>query len=154
MSRCTVALDTQDRVSSVVGKERTLEHGPVDISEAVATTWNDIEPEDVRKGVRRRGFGTNEVLLVMNELEPGMDLAPHTHTFPQIALIIEGKALYHIGDVAHQTQPGSVLLIPPGEVHYLEPQGEKVLNLDIFSPVRDDLNHLLDWLREEGPTAG
>jgi quercetin dioxygenase-like cupin family protein len=127
---------------------------PIDMAQAIATVWTDIDSEDVRRGVRRRGFGTDEVLLVMNEMEPDMDLAPHTHTFPQIALIVEGRALYHIGEAAYQTQPGSILLIPPGEVHYLEPQGEKVRNLDIFSPVREDLSHLLDWMRRKTETSG
>jgi quercetin dioxygenase-like cupin family protein len=116
-------------------------------SPVTVSTWADIQDEFVRKGVRRRGFGTPNVLLVMNELERGMDLAPHTHDFDQIALIIEGEANYHIGGVAYPVRAGSVLLIPASQEHYIEPTGDgKVLNLDVFGPARQDLFHLAEWM--------
>ena len=117
----------------------------------VVVNWDDIPVEDVRKGVQRCGFGTSNVLLVMNELEPGMDLSPHTHEFDQIAYIVGGRAVYHIDGVGHEVGPGSIMLIPAGAEHYIDPVGEeKVLNLDIFAPARQDLIHLLDWM----PVAG
>ena len=116
---------------------------------AIATRWEDIPDELVREGVRRRGFGNEQALLVMNELTPGMKLAPHVHeSFDQIAYIVSGTAVYHVDGVDHEVGPGSLILIPAGQTHYIRPTGtEKVLNLDVFGPARQDLIHLLDWMK-------
>jgi hypothetical protein len=59
---------------------------------AVATKWEDIPDEFVRDGVRRRAFGNEGALLVMNELTPGMKTFPHVHEdFDQIATIVSGR---------------------------------------------------------------
>lgn len=114
-----------------------------------AVRWEDIPGEEVRPGVRRRGFGTEDVLLVMNECRPGMQLKPHKHDFDQIAMITSGTAIYHVDGIAHEVGPGSILLVPAGAEHYIEPTGdEPVMNLDVFSPAREDYLHLLGWMKE------
>jgi quercetin dioxygenase-like cupin family protein len=115
-----------------------------------AVRWEEIPDEFVREGVRRRGFGTKECLLVMNECSPGMDLRPHTHEFDQIAMILSGRANYYVEGQQNEMGPGSVLLIPSGKEHYIEPVGDEVVkNIDVFTPLRTDLAHLLDWMKEE-----
>lgn len=118
------------------------------MSRVVAATWDSIPAEQVRRGVTRRGFGTDDVLLVMNEIATEIELGPHVHEdFDQIATIVEGTARYHVGQVAHEVGPGSLLIIPAGTRHYIEPTGGvPVKNLDIFAPARADLRHLLDWM--------
>jgi quercetin dioxygenase-like cupin family protein len=113
-----------------------------------AVRWEEIPSETVRSGVRRRGFGTSDALLVLNECEPGMEIRPHSHEFDQIALITKGRALYHIGDEANDVGPGSVMLIPAGVEHYIEPVGEETVeNIDVFAPAREDYLHLIEWMR-------
>ena len=113
-----------------------------------AVTWDDIPGETARGGVHRRGFGTDKVLLVMHDLAPDMDLSPHSHEFDQIAVIVEGEAIYHVGDRDNRVGPGSVLLIPAGVEHYIEPTSSTpVKNLDVFAPCREDYKHLIEWMR-------
>jgi quercetin dioxygenase-like cupin family protein len=113
-----------------------------------ATTWDEIPDEAVRQGVRRRGFGTKDVLLVRNDCEPGMVVWPHSHPFDQIAMITKGRAIFTIGDERNEVGPGSILLIPGGVEHSLEPIGdETVENIDVFAPARADYLHLLDWMQ-------
>jgi quercetin dioxygenase-like cupin family protein len=110
-----------------------------------AVKWDEIPDEAVRPGVRRRGFGTPDVMLVMNECQPGMDVRPHSHDFDQIAMIVSGTAVYQVGDVRNEVGPGSIMHIPAGVEHYIEPTGEEpVLNLDVFAPAREDYMHLLE----------
>ena len=110
-----------------------------------AVRWNEIPDEEVRPGVRRRGFGTSQVMLVMNECQPGMEVRPHSHEFDQIAMIVSGTAVDHVGDVHNEVGPGSIMLIPAGVEHYIEPTGtEPVMNLDVFAPAREDYMHLLE----------
>lgn len=112
-----------------------------------AFNWDEIPDEPVRPGVRRRGFGTADVMLVRNDCEPGMDVRPHRHEFDQIAMIAKGRAIYHIGEERNEVGPGSIMLIPAGIEHYIEPLGaETVENIDVFAPARDDYLHLLAWM--------
>jgi quercetin dioxygenase-like cupin family protein len=114
-----------------------------------AVRWEDIPDEQVRPGVRRRAIGTRDVLLVMNECRPGMEVRPHSHDFDQLALIMSGQAIYHVGEDHNEVGPGSAMLIPAGVEHYIEPTGsEPVLNLDVFAPAREDYLHLLDWMTD------
>lgn len=114
--------------------------------------WDDLPIEEVRPGVRRSSYTTDDVMLVMNRLSPDMTLGPHVHDdFDQLAYILEGNADYYIDGVAHRMGPGSMLLVPAGAEHYIQPLGdsdETVLNLDIFVPPRSDLLHLVAYMKE------
>ncbi len=113
---------------------------------ATLYNWNDLPNEVVRKGVSRAGFRGEDVLLVMNKIEPGMDINPHSHPFEQVVYIVEGRVRFHVGDDEMEAGPGSLIRIPPDVVHYAEPIGdEPALNLDVFAPIRDDYRHLVEY---------
>lgn len=110
--------------------------------------WAVIPEEQVRPGVRRRSYATDECMLVMNYLEPGMELNPHVHEeFDQLAYILAGEADYYIDGEPNRMGPGSMLLVPAGSPHYISPRGGPVENLDIFCPPREDLLHLVSYLQ-------
>lgn len=112
------------------------------LSEALAgivVNWDDVPEEVIRPGVRRRVYSTDEVMLCWHSLSVGMDLRPHSHEdFDQLALILEGEANYYIDGVARRMGPGSMLLVPKGAEHYIEPLTEPCINLDVFAPPRAD----------------
>jgi len=84
--------------------------------------------------------------MVMNYLEPGMEVRPHSHPFEQIAYIVQGYMKFTVGDEVHELGPGGVIHIPPDVEHCGEPLGDEVvMNLDIFSPIRDDYRHLVEY---------
>lgn len=108
--------------------------------------WESLPKEEVRKGVVRSGFRGDNVLLVMNWLEPGMDVRPHKHPFEQVVYIVRGHVRFHVEDEVLEGGPGSVIRIPPNALHYAEPVGdETVWNLDVFSPIREDYRHLVEY---------
>lgn len=112
--------------------------------------WDELPKEVVRQGVTRCGFAGEQVLMVMNWLEPGMKVNPHKHPFEQIAYIVKGTAAFHIGDAVVTAGPGDVIRIPADVMHYAEPIGsETVLNLDIFAPIRDDYRHLTAYQQKK-----
>lgn len=114
-----------------------------------AFNWNELDRETVRRGVERVGFGSDQVTCVMNWLTPGMEIRPHSHTFEQMCLIIEGRVRMHLGEEVVDLEPGGMIRIPPDVVHYAEPIGDRIaLNLDIFAPAREDYQHLLDHQRD------
>ena len=112
--------------------------------------WNELEREFVRQGVKRVGFRGDDVMCVLNWLEPGMTVRPHSHPFEQLVLIIQGRVRFHVGDESVEAGPGSMMRIPPDVEHYAEPiGGEIALNLDVFAPIRDDYRHLVGYQDNE-----
>jgi quercetin dioxygenase-like cupin family protein len=107
--------------------------------------WEDLPREEVRQGVSRSGYVTDDVMLVMNYVDVGMALNPHTHDdFDQLAYLVTGKANYFVDGVPHLLTASSMLLVPAGSPHYIEPLEGPCLNLDIFTPPREDLKHLAE----------
>ena len=105
--------------------------------------WSELPREAVRPGVSRSAFRGDNALMVMNWLEPGMEVRPHSHPFEQLAYILAGRVRFTIGDDVVEVGAGEVVRIPPDVVHCGEPIGdETAVNLDVFAPVRDDYRHL------------
>lgn len=114
-------------------------------------SWDEIPSESPRPGVTRRAFGTEDCMVVMNYCEPGMELRPHKHDFDQLAIFTKGRAIFTVGETRHEVGPGTVLLIPAGELHFCEPVGDEVVhNIDVFAPARPDYAHLLEWMGSGG----
>ncbi len=117
--------------------------------------WNELPREGVRKGVERVGFRGENCMVVMNWAQPGMDVNPHSHTFEQMAICVQGRMNYHVGDEVFEMTPGSMLRVPAGVKHYAEPLGDEVvLNLDVFAPIRDDYKHLVEYQAAEFEDVG
>lgn len=111
-----------------------------------AYQWDELPKEAVRAGVTRSGFRGDDVLLVMNWLQPGMQTNPHSHPCEQIVYVVQGRMRFVIGDEIIEVGAGSVIRVPPNVRHYGEPIGsEPVLNLDVFAPFREDYRHLVEY---------
>jgi quercetin dioxygenase-like cupin family protein len=111
-----------------------------------AYNWNDLPREFVREGIERCGFRGDNIVAVMNWVAPNITVNPHTHDFEQLVFCIQGRFNYHVGDEVHLMTPGSMLRVPPHTLHFVEPLGNEIaLNLDLFSPLRDDYMHLVAY---------
>ncbi|MBN8840807.1 MAG: cupin domain-containing protein [Sphingomonadales bacterium] len=112
--------------------------------------WNELDRETVRPGVSRAGFRGDDVMLVMNWLQPGMETRPHSHPCEQIVYVVKGRMRFVIADEEIEVGAGGLVRIPPGVMHYGEPIGdEEVLNLDVFAPLREDYRHLVAYQDDE-----
>jgi quercetin dioxygenase-like cupin family protein len=108
--------------------------------------WNELPRESPRYGIERVGFRGDNAMVVMNWLSPGLTPNPHSHPFEQLVLILRGRVRFHVGDDVVECGPGSMVRVPPDVMHWAEPVGDEVcLNLDVFSPVRDDYRHLVAY---------
>lgn len=116
-------------------------------TEPVKVRWADLDLEEVRPGVRRCGIAGHDAMLVMNELQPGMQAVPHSHPEDQIALVLEGRVRFDVEGQLFEVGPGEVLLIPGGAQHFGEAIGDGVArNIDVFAPPRADYAHLTTWM--------
>ena len=108
-------------------------------------TWNSLPKETVRPGVERAGFRGEDVLMVMNWLDPGMEVNPHSHPCEQLVYVVQGTMRFVVDGEELRASAGSLIRIPPDVEHYGEPIGdEQVLNLDVFAPIRADYRHLVE----------
>lgn len=112
--------------------------------------WKSLPREEVRPGVTRTAFRGDNAMMVMNWLEPGMEVKPHSHPFEQLAFIISGRVRFTVGDDVVEVGAGEVLRIPPNVIHCGEPVGDEVaVNLDVFAPVREDYRHLTAYQEDD-----
>jgi quercetin dioxygenase-like cupin family protein len=106
---------------------------------ATTANWEKLSRVQVRGGVTRRVFSGKKSMMVLNELMPSAKPALHHHPHEQLTCIIEGTCKFVIGDEVVEMAEGDLILIPPDVPHSLEVTSNKpVLNLDVFSPIRDD----------------
>jgi quercetin dioxygenase-like cupin family protein len=106
---------------------------------AMTANWTKISRVQARGGVTRRVFSGKKSMMVLNEIMPSAKPALHDHPHEQLTYIIEGTCRFVIGDEVVEMAPGDLILIPPNVRHSLEVTGKKaVLNLDVFSPIRED----------------
>ena len=111
--------------------------------------WDEIPGEQVRRGVTRRGYSTDEVMLMWNVVEEGMELKPHSHEdFDQLVCIFAGRCNYYVDGEPHEMGPGSMMLVPAGAEHYIEPLESPCANLDVFVPPRADYEPSLAWIEQ------
>jgi quercetin dioxygenase-like cupin family protein len=118
--------------------------------------WNTLPREVVRKGIERTGYRGDNVIFVINWVAPDITTNPHQHTFEQIAMCIAGTFDYYVGEERFKMTPGSMLRVPPNTVHYVKPNSNEIaVNLDVFSPIREDYEHLVRYQNAEffGPDA-
>ena len=106
---------------------------------ATTANWAKLKRVPVRDGVTRRVFSGQKSMMVLNELMPSAKPALHQHPHEQLTYIIEGTCRFVIGEEVVDMAAGDIILINPDTPHSLEVTGDgPVLNLDVFSPIRDD----------------
>lgn len=114
-----------------------------------AFRWEDLPREHVRPGVSRAGFRGNDAMMVMNWLEPGMEVRPHSHPEEQLVMVVKGRMRFYIGDETVDVEEGGIVRIPPNVVHCGEVLGDEIVwNLDVFSPLRQDYLHLVTYQKD------
>ena len=106
--------------------------------------WTDIHKEPVTAQLSRRLVTGDRMMLAQVYLNKGCIVPKHSHENEQITWIMEGALKFWIGeDGAAEVivRAGEVLVIPSHVPHKAEAL-EDTLDIDIFSPIRQDwLDH-------------
>ncbi len=101
--------------------------------------WSKMEWKKIRDGVYQKAFTGNGATIAMHKLEPQHEPRPHKHVYEQIVYIMSGEVDFHVGDDVHRLGPGGLLVVPPNVMHHAVVVGdEDVMNLDVFTPARED----------------
>jgi quercetin dioxygenase-like cupin family protein len=109
--------------------------------------WNDIPRESPRSGVSRHAYASDQVMLVRNVIDVGLEVRPHAHDdFDQLVYILEGRCTFYVAGEEHEMGPGDLMLVPAGAQHHIDVIEGPCVNLDVFVPPREDYRHLLEYL--------
>lgn len=87
--------------------------------------------------VANEEIGCRTVTQFVGSIPPGK-AKPHYHTYEEVAYILEGEGVLHIGGESSTVRAGSCIHFPPREPHILENVGSKALRvLGVFHPAGD-----------------
>jgi quercetin dioxygenase-like cupin family protein len=112
--------------------------------------WDSMKKERVSDMLERRLITGERMMLAQVYLKKGCIVPKHSHHNEQLTYILEGALKFWIGDDGAEeivVHAGEVLLIPSNVPHKAEAL-EETLDVDIFSPPRQDwLDKKDDYLR-------
>ncbi len=111
--------------------------------------WDDMPKEPVTDLLDRRLITADKMMLAHVYLKKGCIVAQHSHENEQLTYILEGALKFWIGEEEREqiVRAGEVLVIPGNVLHKAEAL-EDTLDVDIFSPPRQDwIDKTDDYLR-------
>ncbi len=112
--------------------------------------WDSMKKERVSDMLERRLITGDRMMLAQVYLKKGCIVPKHSHENEQLTYILEGALKFWIGDDESEeitVRAGEVLLIPSQVPHKAEAL-EETLDVDVFSPPRQDwLDKKDDYLR-------
>ncbi len=126
-------------------------------TEATATRycWDDMPKERVTDLLSRRLITGDSMMLAHVYLAKGCIVPKHSHHNEQLTYILEGALKFWLGENQDEeviVAAGEVLHIPGNLPHKAEAL-EDTLDVDIFSPPREDwINKTDAYLRSGGET--
>jgi quercetin dioxygenase-like cupin family protein len=112
--------------------------------------WDSMRKERVSDMLERRLITGERMMLAHVYLKKGCIVPKHSHENEQLTYILEGALKFWIGEDGSEeitVRGGEVLLIPSKVPHKAEAL-EETLDVDVFSPPRQDwLEKTDDYLR-------
>jgi quercetin dioxygenase-like cupin family protein len=114
--------------------------------------WADIPEESLKGSITRRLIAAERMMIAQIVLRKGDDVPRHSHHNEQITYVLSGKLRMLLGEHGEReiiVAAGEVLVIPPNVPHAAVAL-EDTLDVDVFSPPREDwLNKSDAYLRND-----
>jgi quercetin dioxygenase-like cupin family protein len=101
-------------------------------------TPGELGRHTIFPGVTIQTAAAEKMMLSLVELEPHAVVEEHSHPHEQVGLLLQGRALFFIGDEQKEVGPGDFWRIPGGVRHKVIALDQPVRALDVFCPVRED----------------
>ena len=114
--------------------------GAVDFTSVSHHRWDRI-PEESLKGTITRRLITGERMMIAHiYLKKGDDVPRHSHENEQLTYVLQGALHFWLGpnDERELTVRGGEVLVIPSHVPHRALAMEDTLDVDVFSPPRQD----------------
>ena len=99
--------------------------------------WDEIVPEKVTEMVSRKIVAGARELMAQVYLKKGALVPMHVHESEQMTYVLQGRLRVVAAGQESIVREGDVIIIPSGVAHQAEALDD-TLELDVFSPVRQD----------------
>ncbi len=100
--------------------------------------WDDIPQEILSSKIKRRIVTGEKVMVAIVELAEGAKVPAHSHESEQITYVVSGCLRFTMDDGSViDVRTGETLVIP-SNVEHAAVALEDTVDLDCFSPIRDD----------------
>ncbi|MGB6487860.1 MAG: cupin domain-containing protein [Steroidobacteraceae bacterium] len=103
-------------------------------------SWNEIPAEQLKKGLSRKLITGERMMIAHVYFETGEEVPRHSHENEQLTYILSGALRFWFGANDEQevtVRAGEVVVIPSNVPHRAVAL-EKTLDVDVFSPPRQD----------------
>ena len=109
------------------------------MADASVHTWVELETDHPMDLISRERIIGKNVMISRVTLEAGFEVGTHQHENEQIAVVLEGKIRFGIGEpdtpaFHEETLVGGQSLLLPGNVPHRANAIERTIILDVFSP--------------------
>lgn len=108
--------------------------------------WDEIALEKITEMISQKIVSGEREMLAQIYLKRGALVPMHSHESEQMTYILQGALKVTVAGEALTVREGEVLHVPSGVPHQAEAL-EDTLELDVFSPIRQD------WIRDENPIS-
>ncbi len=99
---------------------------------------DELSQHTIFPGVRIQTCAADQMMLSVVDLAPHAIVEEHAHPHEQVGMIVQGRAIFFIGDEQKTLQAGDLYRIPGHVRHKVIALDEPVRALDIFHPIRED----------------
>ncbi len=100
-------------------------------------SWDEVPEERLREDISRKIISGDRVMAAHVFLKKGAVVPPHSHESEQMTYILEGLLELTLPGGVFSVGEGQVLVIP-SNVEHSAVALEDTLDMDVFSPIRED----------------
>jgi quercetin dioxygenase-like cupin family protein len=115
--------------------------------------WDEIALEKVTEMISRKVVTGEREMIGQIYLKRGAIVPMHSHESEQLTYVLQGALKFLIGGEEITVREGEVLHIPSWVPHQAEAL-EDTFEIDLFSPIRQDLLDGTDNYFKDVPTPG
>jgi quercetin dioxygenase-like cupin family protein len=101
-------------------------------------TSSELSRHTIFPGVDIQTCAAEHMMMSLVDLAPHAIVEEHSHPHEQVGMLLQGRAIFFIGDEEKTLQAGDLWRIPGGVKHKVIALDEPVRALDIFHPIRAD----------------
>ena len=99
---------------------------------------NQCAHHTIFPGVEIYTTAAEKMMMSLVEFEPHAVVQPHAHPHEQMGMVLEGRAVFFVGNEERILGPGQMYQIPGGVTHKVVALDEPVRALDFFYPIREE----------------
>lgn len=115
--------------------------------------WKDLPWEEVTPDISRKIITGSNEMIAQVFLRKGAVVPEHAHASEQITYILEGALQFRLSGQDLVVRAGEVLVIPADLPHQATAL-EDTLDIDVFSPIRQDWLDKTDSYFRAKPAQG